>query len=128
MGLGRLWAVLILAVGSFTLPAGAQTFDSTSDGSDGAYTPVASEVFDPVALGLDLDGDNVFQFTTVTIPAGVTVTLRADKLNMAPVFWLASGAIQIDGTIDLSGGSFAVLKRDCQSGSVGCGFVEVVRP
>lgn len=82
----------------------AQTFDSTSDGSDGVLnltTPGTIE-FDPVALGLDPDGDHIFHFTTITIGPDVIVKLSAKYIN-APVFWLASGAVQIDGTVDLNG-------------------------
>jgi hypothetical protein len=58
--------------------------------------------FDPVARGLDLDGDNIYHFTTITIGAGITVRLTVRKVN-APVFWLASGAVQMNGAIDLNG-------------------------
>jgi hypothetical protein len=52
---------------------------------------------------LDPDGDNIYHFTTITIPSGVTVRLGADVLGSAPLVWLASGAVQIAGTLDLSG-------------------------
>lgn len=101
-------ATLVLAIGLGAPTADGQVFDSGSDGSDGALnfscpSPPCEVIFDPVALGLDLDGDNVFQFTTVTIPAGLTLKLTVGKLHWAPVYWLATGAVQIDGTIDLSG-------------------------
>src|SRR5713101_5889165 len=87
-------------------PARAQSFDSGSNGSDGALnltTPGTIE-FDPTSFNppLDPDDDNIYHFTTITIASGVTVRLTAKHLN-GPVFWLASGAVQIDGTIDLSG-------------------------
>jgi hypothetical protein len=87
--------------------AHAQSFDSGSNGSDGALnltTPGTIE-FDPTSFNppLDPDGDNIYHFTTITIASGVTVRLTAKHLN-GPVFWLASGAVQINGTIDLSGG------------------------
>ena len=100
IGVALAWIALL---GSRT--ASAQVFDSGSNGSDGALnltqtgTPIE---FDPVALGLDTDGDNIYHFTTITIAAGVTVRLTARKIN-GPVFWLASGAVQIDGVIDLDG-------------------------
>lgn len=102
------WGVAVLVIGLFGPTAGAQVFDSGSNGSDGALdfscpTPPCEFLFDPVALGLDLDGDNVFHFTTITVPAGVTVRLRAFELNYAPVHWLASGAVDIAGTVDLNG-------------------------
>src|SRR5262245_52194443 len=85
----------------------AQTgqFDSGSNGSDGPLNITTSMVFDPRNFNppLDADGDNVYNFTTITIASGVTVRMLGPQLNMKPVFWLASGAVQIDGTIDLSG-------------------------
>jgi hypothetical protein len=61
-------------------------------------------VFDPKTFTPPLDpaGDNIFNFTTITIAAGVTVKLTGDVLN-GPVVWLAQGAVTINGTIDLSG-------------------------
>jgi hypothetical protein len=44
----------------------------------------------------------VFQFTTIHVAKGVTLRLSSKNLN-GPVFWLAQGPVQIDGTIDLSG-------------------------
>ena len=83
--------------------ARAQSFSSGSTGSDGAYSPTVSGNFDPVALGLDSSGDNVFNFTTINIPAGVTIRLGASKLRNAAVTWLATGNVTIAGTLDLTG-------------------------
>ena len=91
------------------LPVLAQDFDSGSDGSDLALTfePDAGVVvFDPKTMDppRDPDGDNVFHFTTITVPAGTTVRLGADTLGEGkPVVWLASGDVRIEGTLDLSG-------------------------
>lgn len=79
----------------FSAPAaaGPPLFDSGADGSDGALDlsgKSGSVIFDPVAIGLDLDRDNVFHFTTITIPAGVTLRLRGLELQFAPVYWLAA--------------------------------------
>jgi hypothetical protein len=46
--------------------------------------------------------NGVFNFTTITIPAGVSVHLTANRLN-TPVYWLATGKVDIEGTLDLSG-------------------------
>lgn len=82
----------------------AQSFSSGSNGSDGAYNPTQSGDFDPVALGLDTDGDNVFHFTTINIPSGVNIRLRAWKMRRpGPVYFLATGNVTIAGTLDLSG-------------------------
>ncbi len=47
---------------------------------------------------------NIFNFTTITIPAGVTVKLSGNTVN-GPVFWLATGDVDIEGAVDLSGGN-----------------------
>lgn len=103
-GVNLLSLVVVLTI--FSGPAFGQTFDSGSDGSDGAFDLTGESgtvFFDPVASGLDPDGDNVFHFTTITIPAGVTLRLRGVDLQFAPVYWLAQGAVEIEGAVDLSG-------------------------
>ena len=74
-------------------PAFAQ-FSSGSTGKDGAlsFTTPGTVVFDPVAMGIDASGDNIFNFTTINIVSGVTVQLVAHKLREKPVVWLATGA------------------------------------
>ena len=101
---GSLSVLLCLGSQCLVTQVVAQTFDSTSDGTDGALnlTTAGTVLFDPVALGLDPDSDNIFHFTTINIGPGVTVRLPETHLN-GPVFWLASGAAQIDGIIDLNG-------------------------
>ena len=94
--------IAVLASGT----ALGQTFSSGSTGTDGAltYNTPGTYVFDPKTFTPPLDpaGDNIFNFTTITIAAGVTVKLTGDVLN-GPVVWLAQGAVTINGTIDLSG-------------------------
>src|ERR1051325_738687 len=76
--------------------AGAQPFTSGSTGADGAYVANVSGDFDPNNLTatcttcttnnvVNAAGDNVFNFTTITINAGIIVRLRASKLRNAPV-------------------------------------------
>lgn len=81
-------------------------FDSTSNGSDGALnlTTPGTILFDPRSFTppLDQDGDNIYHFTTINIAAGVTVRLSGQVIS-GPVYWLASGAVKIDGVIDLNG-------------------------
>jgi hypothetical protein len=97
---------IILALGAF--PAGAQSFTSGSDGSDGAYNPTGPSgtviIFDPTQFHGSQVGANIFNFTTITIPAGVTVRFSGNTLN-GPVYWLAQGDVDIEGTVDLSGGN-----------------------
>lgn len=96
----------ICIVGWSARYACAQTFNSGSNGSDGALnlTQPGTIVFDPKSFNppLDPDGDNVYHFTTINIASGVTVKLSGSVIN-GPVFWLASGNVQIDGTVSLDG-------------------------
>jgi len=80
-------------------------FNSGSTGSDLALnlTTPGTYDFDPAALSLNPAKDNVFNFTTINIAAGVTLRLRASKVRNAAVVWLASGDVTIAGTLDLSG-------------------------
>lgn len=88
---------------------GTRTFNSGSTGADGALTfnvpPGTTINFDPATFSppLDAEGDNVYHFTTITVPAGITVRLSGSVLGSTPVYWLASGQVRIDGTLDLSG-------------------------
>ena len=107
----RFRAVCLVAAIALLVPLGlqAQPFNSGSNGSDGALnlTVPGTIIFDPKTFTppLDPDGDNVYHFTSITIGPGVFVRLRGPELNMAPVFWLASGPVQISGTISLNGGA-----------------------
>ena len=94
------------------VPAVWAAFSSGSTGADGAYSPTVSGDFDPIALGIDKSGDNVFNFTTINIPLGVTIKLRASKLRNAAVTWLATGNVTIAGMLDLSGAAGATLDTD----------------
>jgi hypothetical protein len=87
--------------------AAAQPFSSGSTGSDGAlnYPTPGTYNFDPKALGLDPAGDNIFNFTTINIASGVTLTLQNNYLRGKPVVWLASGNVTIAGTLSVDGGS-----------------------
>lgn len=101
---------LILVGGVWMAVPHAQSFPSGSDGSDGALTiapNLGTIVFDPADSArwgrpLDADGDAVFNFSTITIGAGTTVRLTADRIARS-VYWLATGDVSIAGTIDLRG-------------------------
>jgi hypothetical protein len=90
---------IAFAVGACFAPLGAHAFDSGSTGVDGAYTPTVSA---PLAL----PPSGIFNFTSVNIPAGVTITVTRNTTNTPAVF-LASGSVTIAGTLTLSGGSSA---------------------
>lgn len=53
-------------------------------------------------LDLSGKGDGTWNFTTINIPAGLTVNFRNNRGN-TPVRWLASGDVQIGGALDLGG-------------------------
>lgn len=112
------------AVGGALLAApAAWAFDSRSDGSDGALdytgtvsgTTVVFDPTDPATLGsafdagahpdgLDEDADNIYQFTSITIPQGVTIRLLETNMRVRrAVYWLSQGPVTIDGTINLEG-------------------------
>jgi len=102
------WVLLLLTVSAFALTAHAQ-FSSGSTGADGAldYSSLPANstvVFDPSKFNSvpHPPGQNTFNFTTINIPTGITVILSNQLLN-GPVFWLATGDVVINGTIQLSG-------------------------
>ncbi|MBN4054613.1 hypothetical protein JYT87_02780 [Nitrospira defluvii] len=73
----------------------AQTFNSGSTGADGALAPVADTT-------LALPPDGVFNFTTVDVPAGVTISFTPNSTN-TPVTILASGNVNVDGSMSVNG-------------------------
>jgi hypothetical protein len=106
---GLVALALVASLGAVRVPA--QSFNSESDGSDGALTltnptpeePIVIE-FDPRSFQppVDVDGDNVYHFTSITIGPGVTVHLSARRLS-GPIFWLATGDVEVEGSIALDG-------------------------
>jgi hypothetical protein len=89
---------IAFAVGACFAPLGALAFDSGSTGADGAFNPTVTPP------PIDLPESGIFNFTTVNIPAGVTVTFKRNTAN-TPVVILASGNVTIAGSINVSGGS-----------------------
>ena len=87
-----------------------------ADGSDGVFAPTADVEIDlglaPTAVwntpgsgnGV-YDGNQwavVFKYASVNIPDGVTVTFK-NNASRAPVVWLVSGTVLIDGHLNLDG-------------------------
>jgi len=103
-----LLAIAVLICGTETPARGA--FDCRSNGSDGALTfdapttPTTIE-FDPASYNppLDPDHDGVYHFTTVNIPALLTVRFVPNKVGWNPVYWLCQGDVDVSGTLDFSG-------------------------
>jgi len=75
--------------------AGQNTFNSGSTGADGAFSPTASQT-------ITVPESGVFNYTTVTIPSGITITYARNSRN-SPVTILASGNVTIAGSIVLDG-------------------------
>jgi len=91
----RLTAALI-GVAILLLPLSLRAFNSGSTGADGAFNPFLTNT------ELQLPPDGVFNFTSVNIPVGVTVTFKRNTAN-TPVVLLVQGDVVIDGAIDVNG-------------------------
>ena len=69
-----------------------------SDGSDGPFNPTVTNT----VINMADHPDGIYQYTSVSIPSGVTVTFTPNA-NNTPVVWLVQGDCVIKGTVDLSG-------------------------
>lgn len=85
----------LLAVAPVTAHLQGTPFNSGSTGADGVFAPSANIV-------VQLPESGVFNYTTVNIPANVTVRFRKNARN-TPVTILATGDVAINGIIDISG-------------------------
>lgn len=83
---------------------GLADFDSGSTGADGAFSPTAD-------IELQLPPNGIFNFTSVNIPEGVTVTFRKNSIN-TPIVMLVSGDFTLAGTIDINGSDAALTSND----------------
>src|SRR2546426_7803068 len=93
---------VVAALLSLATPIGAQTFSSGSTGVDGPFNPTCAPT--PCTVTVPLPASGAFNFTTVTIPTGITVKFARNQAN-TPVTMLASGDVTIAGKIDVSGTS-----------------------
>jgi hypothetical protein len=105
--------VLLTAILTAVIPTGGYAAAVVSDGSDGAFSGGGT---------LTLDADGVFNFTTITIPAGATLGFARNAAN-TPVVLGAIGNVVIDGTIDVSAGHFSGVAGagGGDGGAPGCG-------
>ena len=71
--------------------------NSGSDGSDGAFNPTTNTV-----INMSDHPNGIYQYTSVNIPGGVTVTFIPNE-NNSPVTWLVQNSVVINGTVDVSG-------------------------
>lgn len=89
-------ALMALIVSSLlAVTSAAQAYDSGSTGADGAFAP-------QVDTTLQLPEDGIFNYTSFTVPNGVTVDFEKNTTN-TPVIILASGDVTIAGTLTVSG-------------------------
>jgi hypothetical protein len=102
------WSALVLMAGlglfAERVTLAQQIFSSGSTGADGALNITVPGLtnFDPSKIPNHHAGDTIFNFTTITIASGSTLRLDAQYLP-GPVYWLATGDVNVAGTIDLSG-------------------------
>lgn len=89
------WLFLAVLLAGMLLLNTVHAVDSGSTGADGALAPVVD-----VAIGLPPSG--IFNYTTINIPSGVTVSFFSNAAN-APAVVLVQGDAVIDGVIDVSG-------------------------
>jgi hypothetical protein len=89
----------------------AQSFSSGSTGADGSLSITAPGVttFTATPVG----GGNVYNFTTIQIAAGSTLKLSG-AVFPGPLYFLATDAVTVAGTIDLSGQSGSVPTTSAQ--------------
>lgn len=91
--------------GALLLPAlllqvtGLAQVNTGSNGSDGPFNPTANTV-----INMATHPDGIYQYTSVNIPANVTVTFIPNA-NNTPVVWLVQNNVVINGTVSVSGQS-----------------------
>ncbi len=73
--------------------------NSGSNGSDGALNPTSN-----IVINMADHPDGIYQYTSVNISNGVTVTFIPNA-NNTPVTWLVQSNCVINGTVDVSGQS-----------------------
>ena len=99
----------VALIGSLNILNASAAVNSGSTGADGAFAPTAN-------IQVTLPASGVFNYTTVNIPSGVTVTYLKNSAN-TPVTILASGDVTVAGVIDISG------KAAAASGAAGSGLI-----
>ena len=107
-----IFCVTVLVAG---LPArGRAQVNSGSNGSDGAFNPTANT---NINMASRLSG--IYQYTSVNIASGVTVTFTPNA-NNTPVVWLVQSNCIIAGTVSVAGGNCSYIPYQSYS-SVGGG-------
>ncbi len=91
--------------------------NSGSNGSDGAFNPTQS-----VEIDMADHPDGIYQYTSVNIPSGVTVTFKPNVANK-PVVWLVQGSCTILGTVRVTAKDFVGGPGGYAGGNIGGGGV-----
>lgn len=73
-------------------------------GSDGSYGPITIDSSAPSTTWLDLPPDGIIHATTITVASNKTLRFNRNAAN-TPVVLLATGDVEIIGTINVSGGN-----------------------
>jgi hypothetical protein len=103
---------LLLVVCSLFIVNSAEAYTSGSNGNDGPFDPsvpsvpansVVNATNKTAVIPLKADG-SPYNFTTVNVPSGWTVTFFKNALN-SPVYILAQSDVTIAGTISVNGTS-----------------------
>ena len=90
-----IFCVTVLLAG---LPAGGRAqVNSGSNGSDGAFDPVTS-----TTINMATHPNGIYQYTSVNISSGVSVTFTPNA-NNTPVVWLVQSNCTINGFLYLAG-------------------------
>lgn len=114
-----LLVILPLITAFLAFKVRAQLNIEGADGSDGQFHPTTSTNIDlSAAVSADWNSDNtadqgkgvydasrwavVFKYSSINIPAGVVVTFK-NHPSRAPVVWLVSGDVVIEGNVSLNG-------------------------
>ncbi|MBI3247750.1 MAG: hypothetical protein HYZ50_14700 [Deltaproteobacteria bacterium] len=95
----------------------APSYSQVSNGSDGAFSPSGN-----VTLDLSSRPDGTFHFTTITVPAGVTVRFTRNLVTNPSAILLATGNVAINGTIDVSAPATASGPGGGDGGAAGLAF------
>src|SRR5574337_738820 len=90
-------SLFLLSLSVFVGREAHAAFVSGSTGVDGDFSPTSNVV-------LQIPESGIFNYTTINIPAGVTVTFKKNSQN-TPVTILATGDVTIAGTINLNAGN-----------------------
>jgi hypothetical protein len=91
MQLRSIWSIFSVLLLAGASAFAQNSFISGSTGADGAFAPTQNQT-------ITVPPSGVFNYTTVNIPSGVTITYLRNSTN-TPLTILANGDVQISGSI-----------------------------